>query len=145
MKENKELLKYLYQTTIMGVNSTTYLLEVLQNKDNKIKKAVEDELKEYKSLQQRVKDKLNELNEDESEISLMKNMMSYMGINKEVIKDNSDAAIADMLIQGLTMGVVESEKYINSFKEEVDKDILKITEDLKKFQQNSITKLKEFL
>lgn len=145
MQENKELLKYLYQTTSMGVNSTTYLLEALQNKDNKIKKAIEDELKEYESLQKRVKEKLKEFKQEESEISLMKNMMSYMGINMEVIKDNSDAKMADMLIQGLTMGVLEAEKNIKSYEKEADKDIVKIAKDLVKFQENSIEKLKKFL
>lgn len=145
MDQNKELLKYLYQTTSMGLNSTQYLLNALQKKDNKIKKAIEDELTEYDSLKKKIEEKLKKLKQEVSEISLMKNMMSYMGINMEVLKDNSDTKIADMLIQGLTMGVLETEKHIKSFESTAEKDILKLAKDLLEFQKNSIEKLKTFL
>ena len=47
MNENNELLMHLYQINDMGVKSTTKLINLLKNKDNKIKKILENELKEY--------------------------------------------------------------------------------------------------
>ncbi|UKI57130.1 MAG: hypothetical protein L6V81_07005 [Clostridium sp.] len=41
--------------------------------------------------------------------NIMSKMMSSMGIMMETIKDNSDAAIASMLTDGFTMGLVEIE------------------------------------
>ena len=52
----------------------------------------------------------------------MAKMMSSMGIFKEVLADNSDAAIADLLIQGLSMGIIEMEKRIKGASDDVDKD-----------------------
>ena len=46
---------------------------------------------------------------------LVSKMGAYMGINMEVMKDNSDSRIADMLIQGLTMGVLNVTKNIDKF------------------------------
>ena len=40
----------------------------------------------------------------------MVKVMSTMGIKKEVKDDNSDAHLADVLIQGLTMGNLEITK-----------------------------------
>ena len=45
MKQNNELLEYIYKTASMGYESTTNLLRALENKDNKLKKAIEDELR----------------------------------------------------------------------------------------------------
>ena len=47
MKEKNELLMHIYETCDMGVKSTTKLIDLLRDKDNKIKKLLEDELKEY--------------------------------------------------------------------------------------------------
>ena len=45
MKEKNELLMHIYQTCDMGVKSTTKLIDLLKNKDNKIKKLLEFEIK----------------------------------------------------------------------------------------------------
>ena len=50
MNENNELLEYIYQNASMGVKSCTNLINILNGKDNKIKKIVEDELKEYENF-----------------------------------------------------------------------------------------------
>ena len=50
MKQNNELLEYIYKTASMGYESTTNLLRALENKDNKLKKTIEDELKEYEKI-----------------------------------------------------------------------------------------------
>ena len=57
-------------------------------------------------------------------------MMSTMGITKEVKKDNSDAAIADMLIKGVSMGSIEMEKKIKDFSKEASKEEKKLAEGL---------------
>ena len=49
MNENNELLMYIYQNCDMGVKSCTNLIKILNDKDNKIKKIVEGELKGYEN------------------------------------------------------------------------------------------------
>ena len=38
MNENEEILEYIYQTSNMGMQSTKDLINVIKDKDNKIKK-----------------------------------------------------------------------------------------------------------
>ena len=71
--------------------------------------------------------------------------MSTMGIKKEVKSDNSDAAIADMLIKGISMGSIEMEKKVKDYRDCVDKEQLQLAEDFLKFQQQTIERLKEYL
>lgn len=75
----------------------------------------------------------------------MAHMGASMGIKKEVKCDNSDAALAHMIIEGLTMGVVDISSKINNYKNEVDKDILNLSKSFLKFQEDEIEKLKTFL
>ena len=63
----------------------------------------------------------------------------------EIKKDNSDAAIAHMLIEGFTMGVVDIESKIKNLDKKVDKDILDIANKYLKFQQEEIDKFKKYL
>lgn len=145
MKEENELLEYIYQTTEMGKNSLTNLLEALKEKDNKIKKDIEEQLAEYEKYYEESEKLLKENEIKPKSNSIMTEMMSKMGINMNVMKDNSDSKIAEMIIQGLTMGTIEMEKKIKDYKEEVDKDITKLAKKVLKFQEKSIENMKKYL
>ena len=70
---------------------------------------------------------------------------SMMGIKMDVSNDNSDSAIAHLMIEGLTMGVVDIESKINRFDKEVDKKIMKLAKDYLNFHNNYIKLLKIYL
>lgn len=47
MDENLELLEYVYKNSEMGVFSLTKLIKAINDKENKIKKVIEEEIKGY--------------------------------------------------------------------------------------------------
>ena len=145
MNENNELLTYIYQVASMGVTSTTTLINTIKNTNNKIKKIVEDELKEYESFLKESKKLLKKNKIVPKDKCFMVEIMSKMGIKMEMLKDNSDTSIAEMLIQGFTMGVVEMEHKIDRYKENADRSIIKLAKRLLKYQQESIEILKPYL
>lgn len=145
MNENNELLTYIYQVASMGVKSTTTLINTIKNTNNKIKKIVEDELKEYESFLKESKRLLKKNKIATKDKGFMVELMSKMGIKMEMLKDNSDPSIAEMLIQGFTMGVVEMEHKIDRYKENADRSIIKLAKRLLKYQQESIEILKPYL
>lgn len=145
MNENLELLQYLYQSSEMGVLALTNLLKELNDKENKLKKIISDELSIYEKYFKESKKFLKKNKGKVKSNSLMTKMMSKQGIKKEVSDDNSDASIAHMLIQGLTMGVVDIETKIKNYGDAVDKEINKLANDYLKFQQDEIEKLKKYL
>lgn len=145
MNENLELYKHIYQDSEMSIFTLSKLLEELKEKDNKIKKTVEEILKGYERYFEEAKSYLENSDESLKENGLMAKMGASMGIKKEVNSDNSDSSIADMLIKGVSMGTIDMEKKINDYKDEVDKKELKFSKDFLEFQQDVITGLKKFL
>ena len=85
---------------------------------------------------------LSKNNYEMTSVPLIGKMGAYMGINMEVMKDNSDSRMADMLIQGLTMGILNITKNLGKYKNEVDKEVIKIAKDYKKHQEETIEKIK---
>lgn len=143
MNEKLELYKHIYKDSEMAIFTLTKLLEELKEKDNKIKKTVEEILKGYERYFSEVKDVLGDYTKCEN--GKMAKMGASMGIKKEVKNDNSDSSMAEMLIQGVSMGTIDMEKKINDYKDIVDKKELKFAEDFLEFQQDTITGLKKYL
>ena len=146
MNENNELLTYIYQNAKMGVTSCTNLIKMLNGKDNKIKKIVEGELKGYEEFVKK-SEKLLKKNkiEEPKDKGIMADLMSKMGMNMELMKDNSDARIADMLTKGFTMGNVDITKKIVRFDGDADKEILSLAKELLEFGEVNIDLLKPYL
>jgi len=145
MNENNELLTYIYQDADMALDTLTMLINKLNKKDNKIKKIVEAQIKGYENYLKRIKEYMKDNGYDIKAKPIMSKMGAFMGINMEVMKDNSDSKMADMLIQGLTMGVINVTKRIDTFDKDADKNILKLGKEFKKFQEENIEMLKKYL
>ena len=145
MDENLEMLEYLYKASSMGHSSSEDLLAALKDKDNKIKKTVENINKEYEKFEKESRKLLKKYKTEPKTAGLMADIMSKMSIKMEVKKDNSDSSMADMLIQGLTMGNLEIDKRISNFEKYIDKDILNLAKSFRKFGEEYIEKLKQFL
>lgn len=145
MNENEEILEYIYQTSNMGMESTKDLINSLKGKDNKIKKLIEEIEKNYEKYAKETQKLLNKKDLKAKPIGMMAKAMSKMSITKEMISDNSDANIADMLIQGLTMGNLELSKHIDTYEKTADKKVINLAKSLRKFGEEYIEKLKEYL
>ena len=145
MDETNELLEYIYQDCEMATTTLTELLKQLQGKDNKIKRTVEDILKEYESYLKESKKLLKAHKIKPKKMGMMAKMGAKTGIKNNVKNDNSDSKISDIVIQGLVMGIVDISKRIDDFEKEANKDIVNLANRLLKFQENSVEKLKEYL
>lgn len=61
------------------------------------------------------------------------------------MKDHSASNIAAILIQGSSMGITEAVQKLNRYEGETEKDIRKLMEELKKFEERNIEELKAYL
>lgn len=135
MNKQCELIEKIYKDASMGRFSTEKLLGNLKDKDNKIIGDVEEIFKGYSSFEEKAKEILLSRDIPPEKVGNMTKMMSFMGIFKEVLADNSDSAIADLLIQGLLMGEVEMKKRIENASDDVNKDDFDLAKDFLKFQK----------
>lgn len=145
MNENNELLMYIYQNADMGVKSTTKLIKLLNNSDNKIKKVVEGELKGYENFLKKSKALLKKNKVTPKGNSIIADITSSVALDMEFMKDNSDAKIADILIRGFTMGNIDIDKKIEKYKDDADKEIMKLAKELKRFGEINIELLQPYL
>lgn len=139
---DEKIIESLYQNVSMGQNSLTNLLNDLKEKDNKIKELIAEEIKEYEKYLKEInkiikKEKFNIKNK-----GIFTDIAASMGIKKEVKKDNSDASVASMIIQGFTMGNLELTKIIDK---KPDKKLHNIAKELLDFGNQEIEKLKTYL
>lgn len=145
MNENIEMLEYIYKAANIGRISCENLLKALKEKDNKIKKVLEEINKEYEHFENESSKILKKNKVEPKGANMIMDIMNKLGIDKEVKSDNSDPSIAGTLIEGLTMGNIEIEKRLSNFENEIDKKIVILAKSFKKFGENYIEKLKIFL
>lgn len=145
MNANNELLEHIYKDSVMGVNSMTDLIKVIKTKDNKIKGTVEDILKGYEKFVKLSEKEMKKIKMDIPSNSIMVDLGVKMNIKKEMMKDNSDSRVANMIIQGLNMGVISMTKKIEDYEKKCDKDIIKLAKTFLKYQNENIELLKKYL
>lgn len=145
MDENIELLQYVYKNSEMGVFTIKKLLNMLENKENKIKSLANYEMKKYNEFMDEARKIIKKNKYELEENGIMAKIGSSMGIKKEVMSDNSDAAIAHMLTEGITMGIVNMETKLKNYRNIVDKKTYNLSKKFLEFQQEEIEKLKEFM
>ena len=145
MNEKLELYKHIYQDAEMSCYTLKKLQKDLKDKDNKIKGILEDIYKEYEVYKKKSKNFIKKNKGSIEKNSLMSKMMANMGIKKEVISDNSDSSMADLLIQGVSMGSINMEKKISDYKDALNDEDLAFANEFLSFQQFTIDKLKKYL
>ena len=145
MNTETELLEYIYQTADLGKKGYIHLLQALEDKDNKIKKEIEKQLEGYEIIHEEVKELLKKKKVKPKDKGPFIEMINKMGTNMNVMMDNSDSKIAEMIIQGLTMGIIEMEKQLNEYEKKVDKNIIKEAKKLLKYQEKCKKEIEKYL
>lgn len=142
MNQNAELLNFIYQNSQMGIEALQKLVSITT--DSEFNKCLQSQLDEYKLINSKAVKKLNENGYDEKGIGTLTKIQSYIMLNIQTMMDKSPSHIAEMLITGSTMGTIDAIKNIKKYKD-AESSILKLMDDLKKFEENNIEQLKSFL
>lgn len=142
MNANTEMLNFIYQNSQMGVTTISQLLDIVE--DQEFKKHLNSQLDEYKEIHKLARQKLNENGYDEKGIGAFDKIKTYLMINMQTLTDRSASHIAEMLIIGSNMGVINAVKNLKKY-HNVEQDIKNLMERLLKTEENNIQELKAFL
>ena len=146
MEEEKyQLLKQIHSDSSMAAFNIGVLLKDLKNKDNKIKPYLKDISNKYKEFENSAKELLDEFDIEAKDPNILAKLGSSSKIDKEVKCDNSDSAIADMMIEGVMMGLNKIEKSLKEYDKELDNKHKKLARDFLNFQNSVIENLKQYL
>lgn len=143
MSADAELLNFIYQNSQMGVESLNQLIPMLDNAV--FKGQLEAQLREYTKIHEEAKKLLNTHGYDEKGIGAMEKIMTYLMIDMKTLMDKSSSHIAEMLIQGSNMGIIDAIKKINRYENESSKEIISLMKRLLKFEENNVERLKKDL
>lgn len=145
MNGDKELLIYMAENIDMGIEALESMIKQLEKTDNKIKSNVSKSLEMYKAFSKKCKKYLKDVKLSPSKDNLFSVIMAKMGTKMEFMKDNSDSKLADTLIQGYNMGIIDITKKMNKYKDETSKEVMKLAMEYKQMMQEGIENVKGFL
>lgn len=142
-KINKDILDELNKGCAMGMDAIRNILEKVEDKN--FKKVLENEFDKYKEIHHRIEKKYEEYSREEpTETNAMNKVMTSMMTEMKLMSDHSDSKIAELLMQGTNMGIIEGKKLLNH-KEDIDKEVEAILKDFIKMQEESVETYKKYL
>ena len=74
---------------------------------------------------------------------MMTKAMTWYGIEMKTLTDTSNSKIAELLLQGVNMGIIEGRKILNQKK--IDDNIRKVVSKYITMQETSVEVLKKYL
>ena len=109
----------------MGVDSIDDVLNRV--KSEKMRECLSKCKKEHQELDAEVQELLEKYRDDGKDPNPIAKGMSWMKTNVKMAMDDSDATIADLMVDGCDMGVKSLSRYLNQYEaaDEVSKDICK--------------------
>ena len=126
----------------MGSDAVKFILEKIEGK--KFKKVCEDLLEEYEDLEERINKVYGKYSDkDPHETNAMNKAMTWYGIQMRTMTDDSASKLAEMLLQGLNMGVIEGRRLLNQ--KDGDDKVLELVSDYVDMQEKYVEEMKEFL
>lgn len=143
MNANVELLEYIFQNTQMGLITIPQIMEKTTDED--LKHALNSQLQEYVKINDCAKEYLCKENTKPKEVGEMAKMSSSLMTQMKTMMDSSTSNIAEMMINGNTMGVIEIIRKINQYKETVQAEYLHLAEKLQKTEESNLSEMKKFL
>lgn len=143
MNQNVELLEFIYQNTQMGLLTIPRILE--KTTDEELKTLLNAQLKEYEEINACAKEYLLTEDTKPKSVSEMAKMSSTMMTQMKTMMDSSPSNIAEMMIDGNTMGVIEIIKKIHKYKDLAKPEYIKLAEKLQKTEEANVSQMKAFL
>lgn len=142
MNPNVEILNYIHQNSQMGQDTLKQIINIID--DTNFKNMLEEQFQEYKNIFDISVHKLNSLDKDSKGINPLEKISSYIMINLKTLTNKTPSHIAEMLIQGSTMGIIDITKKLKEYKD-VDEDILNLGQKLLMTEQQNLEEAKKFL
>lgn len=143
MKENNiNVLDEVSKGCSMGQNALKDIMEKAENND--FKNLLMKHLEQYETISKKIEDLYNNYSGDEPhELNVMEKTMTWYGIQMRTMTDSSTSKLAELLMQGNNMGIIEGRKLLNN--KEMSKDIEKVTDEFVKMQEKAVEELKKYL
>lgn len=141
--KTSELLAETYRNVQMGQNSLCDVTGKITDKF--MLKNVTGQISGYAALTEKCEKAMRANNVTPKKESLVKRAMAKGGIMMNTLFDSSNAHIADMIVQGTTMGADSLERTMNNCRKYgCDHETLELCENVIKFERGAAAAMKDY-
>lgn len=145
MEDNKKevnVLDELNKGACMGMDTIDFIIDKVE--DKKLLEELNKEYRQYKKIVDEIKELYPEYSEKKPhETSTMNKVMTWYGIEMKTMKDDSTSKIAELLMQGVNMGIIEGRRLLNH--KSTDENINRLVQEYVDMQEHAVEELKKFL
>ena len=143
-KEKTEInvLDELNKGACMGQDAIHFIMDKVEEKQ--LKKVLEKQYKKYNEIT----DKISKLYPEYStkkphETNAMNKAMTWYGIEMKTMMDDTTSKLAELLMQGTNMGIIEGRRLLNH--KHTDEKVNELVSEYVNMQENAVENLKHFL
>ena len=142
MEKEIKALDELNKGSCMGVDAIDFILDKVQ--DEEFKKVLTDQKDEYEKMTDKIGNLYKEFSDKEPhETGAMTKAMTWSNVEMRTLTDHSNSKIAELMLQGTNMGIIEGRRLLNhkSGNEKVDN----IISEYVNMQEKFVEILKKYL
>ena len=143
MEENINILNELNKGACMGMDSINIIKDKI--KDKEFKNVVEKIYKKYEEISRNINKlyyKYDRVDDPKTTNPISKAML-WSGIEINTLTDTSDSKLAEILLNGINMGIIEGRKILNNKFSDIEvEDLIK---EFIRMQEGSVEELKQYL
>ena len=142
MENNIDILDELHKGSDMGLEAIDMILKKVEDR------SFYDLLVKYKNEYDKFCIETNDLYQTYSdgeahEVNMPEKIMAWYGIMTDTMFDDSDSKIAELMINGTVMGIIEGRKLLNH--KIMNKKVHSVCERFIKMQEKFVEELKKYL
>ncbi len=143
MEENINALDELNKGACMGMDAIKFIIDKVDSK--KFKDGLLNQYKKYEDISLKINNLYSRYNDTDTphETNALEKVMTWYGIEMKTITDHSDSKIAELLLKGTNMGIIEGRRLLNH--KEVDKTVHELIDEYVTMQEDSANDLKNYL
>ena len=143
MKEKINALDEINKGATMGMDAIHFIIDKIDSSD--FKNVVDKQYKDYEAISKHINEIYDKYNsEDEPhKTSVVNKVMTWYGVEMKTLTDKSDSKIAELLLQGTNMGIIEGRRILNN--KVLDDEVKEIISKYVTMQEECVDKLKDYL
>lgn len=136
-----ELLQYIYKTADMGCEGID---AVEKHAEQKMLEELRRERNEYEGIRSDADMLIRRSGDEPGGTGMMAKMSADVMAAGQMMMDDSRGKIAEMMIQGTTMGIVKTIRHLKDYEGD-DEEARKLGERLLNLQEENVEKMKAYL
>ena len=141
-KNEMDVLDELNKGTCMGMDAIKFVLDKIE--DKALYDLLDKQYSEYKSISDRICEMYPDYaSKEPKETNVMNKVMTWYGIEMKTMMDSTDSKIAELIMQGTNMGIIEGRRLLNH--KHTDERVNELVEEYVNNQEEVVENLKKFL